>query len=282
MSGVSQPEASSTGQAHSASPWLDARYEVNRAAYEAQVSLVGFEPGWHVLDAGSGSGSFLTQLAELTGPNGQLEAFDLAPDNIAVIEERRQTWDFAPRLSTRTGSILELPYQDATFDAVWCANTTQYLSDDELTVALSELKRVVRPGGKVAVKESDSSLFRLLPGPPGIVSRTYAALARNGNDIAHGTLRGAELPQWLRSAGFVDIRRHSTLLEFSAPLNSAVRRQWRSLLDILSSQSQDLELHPEDAEFWMKLRDGENVETLLDSPDFYFCEGNTLAIGRVD
>ena len=137
MSCASQPEASSTGQAHSASPWLDARYEVNQAAYEAQVRLVGFEPGWHVLDAGCGSGSFLPQLAELTGPDGRLEAFDLAPDNIAVVEGRRQTWDFASRVSTCTGSILQLPYDDATFDAVWCANTTQYLSNDELAIALS-------------------------------------------------------------------------------------------------------------------------------------------------
>jgi 2-polyprenyl-3-methyl-5-hydroxy-6-metoxy-1,4-benzoquinol methylase len=60
-------EASSTGQTFAATSWLDIRFEVNRAAYEAQARAVGIQPGWRVLDAGCGSGGFLPILAELAG-----------------------------------------------------------------------------------------------------------------------------------------------------------------------------------------------------------------------
>ena len=67
--------ASSTGQDATDAHFLDFRFEACRPAFTAMVGSVGIQPGWHVLDAGCGSGSFLPLLAELVGATGQLAAF---------------------------------------------------------------------------------------------------------------------------------------------------------------------------------------------------------------
>ena len=89
------------------------------------MRAVGIEPGWRVLDAACGSGSFLPWLAELVGPRGSLAALDLAPDNVALVERRVAGVVLPCPVEARVGTVLALPYPDAAFDAAWFANTTQ-------------------------------------------------------------------------------------------------------------------------------------------------------------
>jgi arsenite methyltransferase len=70
--------SSSSGQMATGAAWLDAHFEAFRPEYEQCVRLAAFQPGWRVLDAGCGSGSFLPSLAESVGPTGSLGAVDLA------------------------------------------------------------------------------------------------------------------------------------------------------------------------------------------------------------
>ncbi len=281
MSNESRPHASSTGHAYAGAAWLDARYESSRAAYESQVRMVGFQPGWHVLDAGCGSGSYLPILAELVEPTSQLSALDLDDENIATVEDRLRGWGLDGRISTCVGSVLALPYQDDSFDAVWCANTTQYLNDAGFGVALDELTRVVRPGGLIAIKESDATRMQVMPAPVGIMLRAYLAGARAGGVVEGGMIRAADLPARLRRSGLANVRRHTTLLEHSAPLSGFPRHQWSSLLGFLAERATDAGVSAEDLSFWAPLRESGPRDMLLDDPDFYGCEGNTLAVGTV-
>ncbi|HEX5505323.1 MAG TPA: class I SAM-dependent methyltransferase, partial [Thermomicrobiales bacterium] len=176
-SAVAETHASSTGQTMTGGAWLDVHFEAARPEYEAQLRAVGLRPGWHVLDAACGSGAFLPWLAELVGPTGNLAALDLAPDNVALVERRAAGWALPCPVEVTAGTVLALPYPDAAFDAAWCANTSQYLTDDELATALAELRRVVRPGGLVAVKDGDLHFTRVLPAPPGFLLRVFRAAA---------------------------------------------------------------------------------------------------------
>ena len=153
---TSNPDAShttSTGHMLSDAGWLDTHFAWMRPEYEAMLRWVGIKPGWRVLDAGSGPGSFLPLMTTLVGPTGSIDAIDLAPENIATLEKRAQREKWVAPVTGKVGSIASLPYDDNTFDAVWCANSTQYLSDDQLRAFLGEARRVVRPGGLVAIKE---------------------------------------------------------------------------------------------------------------------------------
>ncbi len=74
-------------QALSETGWLDTHFEACRPEYEAQLRAVGIQPGWRVLDAASGAGSFLPWLADIVGPGGQLAALDLTPENVTTVEQ---------------------------------------------------------------------------------------------------------------------------------------------------------------------------------------------------
>src|SRR6185437_2199159 len=104
--------ASSTGQGFTEGAWLDVHFEAARPEYEAQLRAVGIQPGWRVLDAACGSGSFLPWLAELVGPDGQLAALDLAPENVALVERRIAEWGLPYPVEARAGTVLDLPYLD--------------------------------------------------------------------------------------------------------------------------------------------------------------------------
>ena len=78
----------STGHDFSSPDWLDNHYLAMQPEYEAMLRWVGLEPGWHVLDAGCGSGSYLPLLRELVGRDGALSAIDLAPENIRAAREK--------------------------------------------------------------------------------------------------------------------------------------------------------------------------------------------------
>jgi ubiquinone/menaquinone biosynthesis C-methylase UbiE len=143
----SSDHVSSQGHALAGVDWLDVHFEAERPEYEALLRSVGLRPGWHVLDAGSGAGGFLPLIAAEVGPTGRITALDLAPESVAAVARRIAGWALDCPVSTRVGSVLDLPLADGCLDAVWFANTSQYLSDHELRTALAEFKRVLRPGG---------------------------------------------------------------------------------------------------------------------------------------
>ncbi|MDP9373472.1 MAG: class I SAM-dependent methyltransferase [Chloroflexota bacterium] len=273
--------ASSTGQAMTGGGWLDVHFEMARPEYEAQLRAVGIRPGWRVLDAAAGSGSFLPWLAELVGQDGALAALDLAPDNAALVERRAAGWGLPCPLEVRVGTVLALPYPDASLDAVWFANTSQYLTDEDLATALTEFRRVVRPGGLVAVKEADGTLNRVLPGPPGLVLRAIAGWAAAGEVQWRGCLRAAELRAWLCGAGLAGVWGRAALIERAAPLDPTTRRYYRDTLTFVAARVTDLDLPAADAALWARLRDPAALDRFLDDPDFYASEGNILAVGTV-
>jgi SAM-dependent methyltransferase len=270
--------ASSTGQVMTGAEWLDGHFEAARPEYEAQLHAVGIQPGWRVLDAACGSGSFLPWLAELVGPAGHLAALDLAPDNVALVERRLENWRLQCPAEARVGTVLRLPYADNAFDAVWFANTSQYLTDNELDTALAEFRRVVRPGGLVAVKESDATIYRAVPAPPGLMLRWFQAAAA-GDTQAAGALRAPELPSRLRRAGLRDVWQRTTPIERAAPLGAIERRQYRDLFGFLAARAEEFELPEADQAVWARFRDPDALERFLNDPDCWLIEGNILVVG---
>ncbi len=273
--------ASSTGQGFTEGDWLDLHFEAARFEYHAQLRAVGIQPGWHVLDAACGSGSFLPWLAELVGAEGRVAELDVASDNVSLVEQRMAREQLPCSVEARVGTVLALPYPDDAFDAVWFANTTQYLTDEELETALAELRRVVRPGGLVAVKEADGTLIRVLPAPPGTMLRSIQASANSGSVQAAGTLRSPVLPGWLRRAGLADVWSRSTLVERSAPLDPLPRRFWHGFLTYAAAHAADLDLPVTDQAFWEQLHHPAGLDRFLDDQDCSLIDANILTVGTV-
>ncbi len=155
--------STSTGHVASGASWLNAHFESARREYEEAVRAVGIKPGWAVLDAGCGGGNFLPLLCEATGTHGTVAAIDLAPENVARVEAALRDELLKTRVQIQAGSILALPFEAARFDCVWCANVTQYLTEAELERAVQEFRRVLKPGGTLALKDFDATLCDAVP-----------------------------------------------------------------------------------------------------------------------
>ncbi|KIZ15449.1 class I SAM-dependent methyltransferase [Streptomyces natalensis] len=168
------------------------------AANSAAYLLDSLRPQMHVLDIGCGPGTITADLAALV-PDGRVTGLEHAPE---VLEQARATAaargltniDFA------VGDVHALDYPDDTFCVVHAHQVLQHVGDP--VQALREMRRVTKPGGIVAVRDSDYSGMIWYPQVPGMDDwqRLYLRVARaNGGEPD----AGRRLHAWARQAGFV-------------------------------------------------------------------------------
>ena len=269
-------QITSAGHKLSAGRHLDVHYLALKDEYDASLRAAGIRPGWSVLDAGAGNGVFLPLMADLLGADGHIEALDLAQENVEAIENLIASQQFACPISTRTSDMTALPYETGTFDAVWSANSTQYLSDEQLTRAIEEFCRVVRPGGLVAVKEVDISVWQYQPQDPKLMWRLLDALS-DDTQIS-GAMRGTRLSAWFRAAGLENVSAVTTVAERRQPLRPVEREYIGNNLAFLSGLAQTRDLpEADDHRQWQAV--GEEPERLISDPDFCYREMWVLSLG---
>ncbi|UFR01480.1 methyltransferase domain-containing protein [Streptomyces sp. Go40/10] len=266
----------STGLGFTHEDIVDAHFEACAGPYRATLDSAGIQPGWSVLDAGCGTGAFLPWLAEAVGPGGRVSAVDLAAENAERAAARMRAHGSHCPVEVRQGDIRRLDHPDNSFDAVWCANTTQYLSDEELLQTLSEFRRVVRPGGTVAVKDLDAGLIVVRPGDPFLFPDFFRRAARQPG-YARQLLRTGELYRWLDRAGLTSVRQHSLLIEHFAPMPPQVLRFYTLACARVARMAVDAGADGP----WREFLDPEGAAHPLRGPHAYIREGNTVAVGVV-
>ncbi len=150
-----------------------------------------------VLDVGCGPGTITAGLARHAGKVVGLDK------SVEMVEEARNHAAECglANASFEVGSVYELPWDDNRFDVVYAHQVLQHLSDP--VRALREARRVLRPDGIVAVRDSDYETMVHAP--------VYPAIER-WRDLYHqvATANGGEadagrfLLSWVMEAGFVD------------------------------------------------------------------------------
>lgn len=103
----------------------------------------GVTTGQTVLDIACGTGIVARTAADRAAPDGHVVGLDLNEAMLTVARRVR------PDIDWRQGDAAALPFPDASFDIVLCQMALMFLPDRR--TALSEMRRVVRPGGTVAV-----------------------------------------------------------------------------------------------------------------------------------
>lgn len=112
------------------------------------VRAVRLAPGTRALDVATGTGKVAADLWRAVQPAGEVEGVDFAPGMLDVARDR---YAKLPGLRFTVGDALALPVADASFDAATIAFGMRNLADYQQGFA--ELRRAVRPGGRVACLE---------------------------------------------------------------------------------------------------------------------------------
>lgn len=112
-------------------------------ARAADLAAVG--PGSRVLDVATGTGDLALELAHRVGPEGEVIGSDFSEP---MLERARAK---APGLRFDWGNALDLPYKDGRFDAATVGFGARNFAD--LERGICEMRRVVRPGGRVVILE---------------------------------------------------------------------------------------------------------------------------------
>ena len=276
------PHQSSVGTVSSEAKYLDTHYEAAKDAYEASAEFVGFEQGWSILDAGAGGGSFIPFISTLLGASGRITAIDLDPVNVATIEERHEASEFACPVEAHVGSITQLPFDDNSFDAIWCAAVQQYLTEEELALALQELRRVVRPGGLIAIKDWDHS--GSVWGMDMLTHWNFVQTTMENVPMlstqSKGCMRIIKMPFHYRQHNIEPVDFKTFIVEWHYPVPDNARSYLESQMAGATWMASLVELPEHEAAFWARWADPNADDYFLNSPDYFTREAHGVAIGR--
>lgn len=176
-------------------------------------------PGLRILDVGCGPGTITAELADRVGEDGTVVGIDASPHVIA----RASATMSRDNLIYAVGDVYALDADDDSFDVVHAHQMLQHLADP--VSALVEMRRVCRPGGVVAARDSDYPTMAWHPHPPELSEwlALYTSITRaNGGRPDAGRL----LLSWAQQAGFTDITPSASAWCFAAP---GEREWWAGL-----------------------------------------------------
>jgi ubiquinone/menaquinone biosynthesis C-methylase UbiE len=178
------------------------------AANSAAYLLDHLRPGSDLLDVGCGPGTITIDLADRVAP-GRVVGIDASAE---VIGQARRlptaNVDFEP------GNVYDLQFDDASFDVVHAHQVLQHLSDP--VAALVEMRRVLRPGGLLGVRDGDYRAFLWNPDCPELDRWLDLYLQVTARNQGHADA-GRYLTGWVRDAGFENVVASSSTWTFADP-----------------------------------------------------------------
>ena len=121
-----------------------------RARTRAALAARAGERG---LDVGCGPGFLVCELAMAVGPAGRIVGIDASPDMVAAARARVEREHVADQVDLALGDAARLDFPDASFDFVVAVQVYLYVAD--VARAVAEAARVLRPGGRLAVVDTD-------------------------------------------------------------------------------------------------------------------------------
>ncbi len=161
------------------------------------LEALALKPGFRVLDVGSGPAHQVFEMSSVMGNSGRIDGVDAAESALDIARQRCSELD---NVNFQLGDASNLPFDDATFDAVMSSQVFEYL--DDVSGAIAEMFRVLKSGGRVLIHDSDWGALLWHSSDPERMARIMK--------IWDGHLADPHLPQSLSrkltDAGFKNVR----------------------------------------------------------------------------
>lgn len=267
---------------------LLAHHAFNAAERRQIVEDLGLEPGDRVLDLGCGIGLWAGWLAEKVALDGRVAGMDVSRASIIMARERTRSDSHNDVLEYTVVDARAIPFGSGSFDLLFCANTLGYLADPRRY--LREMKRVVRRGGRVAVKDIDAGHMVLHPVRPELMAQIILSMTKlvehrcSYLDQYAGRVLdffvGRKLHSYFQRVGFERVETRSYTIERTQPLEWVARQHLKGLGEFWLSELVPFLTAGHLAEL-QELFDERSERFLLGRPDFYYFDAETLTTGTV-
>ena len=180
--------------------WRASNYDAG-AGFEVEhhteaLRLAATQPGQHILDVGCGTGRGTVGLANAVGTLGRVHALDLSEPMLEQARAKIEKLGLSSRVYFQPGNARELPYPDETFDLVYNGYMFDLIPLDGFLPVLTEMRRVLRPGGKLVLVNMSK---------PDERTTFFERIYRRGWAIA--PCRPVLMAPYVEQAGFTDVQR---------------------------------------------------------------------------
>jgi ubiquinone/menaquinone biosynthesis C-methylase UbiE len=136
---------------HHEHPKTDALYKERQQRIKRGIDFLEIKPGDKILDLGCGNGEGAEKLVKM---GAKVWGIDYSETAVSLAKLKKlKTSKF------QTGRIGELPYKNKFFDKIICLDVFEHVYPEELEEALLEIKRVLKPGGKLVVATAPNSFY---------------------------------------------------------------------------------------------------------------------------
>lgn len=247
--------------------------ELTAPAIRAAIAALNLPPGSRGLDVPCGLGNHTLWLADAVGPAGRVDGVDISEGFLAQGRRRAREVALADRVTFHRADHHDLPFDDDTFDWLWCVDGAYPstsggggVTSDPVRL-MREFARVVAPGGLVALAFWSGQ--KLLPGHPHLEARLGATGGLHfpfveGADPQRHYARALE---WLRAAGLGRLSSGTHTVTLQGPLDETTREALAMVFDMLWGRA-EAEISSEDWQRFRALVDSDAGDCILDLTDY--------------
>lgn len=223
-----------------------------RAQRQYVLDLMQLQPGESILDVGTGNGIFSREMLEIVGETGHVTGIDGSETMVTMARE------ICPGGTFLQGDAADLPVESGRFDVVTASQVLCFVPDAGRAVA--EMFRILKPGGRLIVLDSDWGSLVWNCSDPALGARVRDVLTSAYAD--EHVPRG--LSHHLTASGFTITGRHAYPILNWAPGEDAYSQQ---LLDHLGPMAESLEdFDAADVEAWMV-----DQRSMVEDGTYMFC-----------
>jgi arsenite methyltransferase len=230
------------------------------AQRERVLDVLSLKAGEQVVDLGCGPGLLALQMAERVGSRGVIQCIDASESMVAIARRRCAAIKW---VEPRVGDVAALPYSEGAFEAGVCTQVYEYVPD--IDRALAELYRVLKPGGRAVVIDTDWESCVWHSSDPARMRRMIEAWDRH---CPHPHLPRT-LGRRMRAAGFAPPR-----VEVITLLNDRYHPDTYSVgvIPLLAAYAKKHDLLPrEEADAWVS-----DLQALGQRGEYFFSLGRYL------